>query len=288
MSFLKNIVKNAVSDGIGKGIRDAVGSAVEKAVNPAAERWADATAKQIDSSAQMINSSAEAAAQAADTIAAETANASGQPVEKKNPFENLQRAAENYARTIEKQEEAAKHVKFNFPVLDGTGKPYVNDVLKLVADNKGFAVVFGFKEWTDHCIGGKDNKFWYSIENGAKTECYIAEYVNGAWSAQHFTKIDSEVTRTESDAGTVFEMMAQRLYLAKNANLDGVTPVEVEKCGYKCLKFTKNFGALSYTTSVDFDVTVEFSDCDKPDNGYMLRYFCLGEEVSVPDFSEEE
>lgn len=34
MSFLKNILRNAVSDGVSKGIRDAVSSAAEKIVAP--------------------------------------------------------------------------------------------------------------------------------------------------------------------------------------------------------------------------------------------------------------
>lgn len=81
MSFLKNIVKNAVADGVGKGIRDAVGGAVEKAVNPVAEKWANKTAEDLDR-----------AAGTAETDVKETNNA----------FSNLRKAAENYATVMEK------------------------------------------------------------------------------------------------------------------------------------------------------------------------------------------
>ncbi len=282
MGFLKNVVKNAVGNGISKGISEAVGSAVKKVVDPAAERWADATAKQIDSSAQMINSSAEATAKAADELAA----ASGQqPAERKNPFENLTRAAENFARAAEEAEDNARHARFVFPVLDGTGKPYVNDVLKLVADNNGFELVVTFDNREVHRYGGKGNMFWYEISNGIKSEAHIAEYVNGAWTAKLGKRIEDNVTFGQSDAGTVLEMIAQRLYFGKNVNLEGATVEDAGEMGYNITKYQFGYGGTLYKFSNEFGVTVAFGDGDKPNECFRFRYFSLGDEIELPDYS---
>lgn len=288
MGFLKNVVKNAVGNGIGngisKGISEAVGSAVKKVVDPAAERWADATAKQIDSSAQMINSSAEATAKAADEIAA----ASGQQTaERKNPFENLTRAAENLARAAEEAEDKAKHAKFVFPVLDGTGKPYVNEVLKLVAENNGFELVVNFDNLELHRYGGKGNAFWYEITNGVKSEAHIAEYVNGAWTAKLGKKIDDNVTLGQSDAGTVLEMIAQRLFFGKNVNLEGASAEDASEQGYGITKYQFDYSGTFYKFSNEFGVTVAFDDTDKPNDCFRFRYFSIGDETEVPDYSVE-
>ncbi len=91
MSFLKNIIRNAVSDGVSKGIRDAVSSAAEKIVAPKAEEYANKVAESLDNAAGEMNAAAEA-------------NAG----EKKNGFSSLEESlnrlsasAEKYAATLE-------------------------------------------------------------------------------------------------------------------------------------------------------------------------------------------
>lgn len=104
MSFLKNIVKNAVSDGIGKGVRDAVSGAVEKAVNPVAEKWANQTAQDLDKAA---------------------GNVSAEAKETNNAFSNLRRAAENYANAMD---QAAKEAGFeNTSNNSGNSEIYADD-----------------------------------------------------------------------------------------------------------------------------------------------------------------
>lgn len=80
MGFLKNVIKKGVSEGISKGVRDAVGNAVEKAVNPVAEKWANQTAQNLDNAAGAVEAEAKGTG---------------------NAFENLRRAAENYANALD-------------------------------------------------------------------------------------------------------------------------------------------------------------------------------------------
>lgn len=84
MGFLKNLIGNGISNGISngikKGVSNAVSGAVQKAVNPVAEKWANKTAENLDQAAGNL-----------ETNVKETNNA----------FENLKRATENYAATME-------------------------------------------------------------------------------------------------------------------------------------------------------------------------------------------
>lgn len=92
MSFLKNIIRNAVSDGVSKGIRDAVSSAAEKIVAPKAEAYANKVADSLNNAAGEVNA---ATATSAD--------------EKKSGFSSLEdslnrlsQSAEKYAAMLEK------------------------------------------------------------------------------------------------------------------------------------------------------------------------------------------
>ena len=101
MSFLKNIIRNAVDDGISKGIRDAVSSAAEKIVAPKAEAYANKVAESLDNATGEVD-------------AAATAASAG---EKKSGFSSLEaslnrlsQSAEKYAATLEKATEKQEDI----------------------------------------------------------------------------------------------------------------------------------------------------------------------------------
>ena len=96
MSFLKNLVRNAVSDGISKGIRDAVSSAAEKIVAPKAEAYASKVADSLDEAAQAIDAAAAAAPEAAEAAASVDTSALEQSLS------HLAQSAEQYAKAMEK------------------------------------------------------------------------------------------------------------------------------------------------------------------------------------------
>ena len=125
MSFLKNIIRNAVDDGISKGIRDAVSSAAEKIVAPKAEAYANKVAESLDNATGEVD-------------AAATAASAG---EKKSGFSSLEaslnrlsQSAEKYAATLEKATATQE------------------DLNKMWNEK-----VPGFPVW---CFGGTD--FWFS------------------------------------------------------------------------------------------------------------------------------
>ncbi len=70
MSFLKNIISDAVGDGIGKGISNAVGKAVESAVKPSADKLAGQAAENINQATAEMARSAEAVKAASDSTGA--------------------------------------------------------------------------------------------------------------------------------------------------------------------------------------------------------------------------
>ena len=126
MSFLKNMIRNAVDDGISKGIRDAVSSAAEKIVAPKAEAYANKVANSLDNAAGEVDSAVNAASAAG---------------EKKIGFSSLEeslnrlsQSAEKYAATLEKAAATQE------------------DLNKMWNEK-----VPGFPVW---CFGGTD--FWFS------------------------------------------------------------------------------------------------------------------------------
>lgn len=91
MSFLKNIIRNAVSDGISKGIRNAVSSAAEKIVAPKAEAYVNSVANSLDEAAKAMNSAAQAGV--------EPVKKEGSSLEQ--AAERLSHSADTYARAME-------------------------------------------------------------------------------------------------------------------------------------------------------------------------------------------
>ena len=136
MSFLKNVIRNAVGDGISKGIRDAVSAAAEKIVAPKAEAYANKVADSLDSAAGEL----DAAAASVNAEAAKAENA-GAFSSLESSLNRLAQATEKYAATMEKaavsQEALAKEWNEKVP---------------------------GFPVW---CFGGKD--FWFD-ENGTSSD----------------------------------------------------------------------------------------------------------------------
>lgn len=265
MSFLKNMVKNAVGEGISKGIKDAVGSAVEKAVNPAAERWANSAAKQMDEATGQMNS----AAQAVNTANAEAGNA----------FANLQRAAQNYASTLEKTVGAV----FSFPEYDGSNKAYEGEFINLVNANGGFEAVLGFQGFVDHALGGTGSTIWYCISSDSRTECCMATFSGGVWTDEIITKENGGVSKAPCESGKTLALIAQRLYTGRN-DIAGKTPVAVENAGFRCSRYNFSFGAKAYDISDDYGITVRFSDTDNAIAGYSLRNINAGANVKPPEF----
>lgn len=139
MGFLKNMIKNGISDGISKGITkgitDAVGKAVENVVAPAADKWANKTAEQLDEATAAMDGAAK------EAEAAKKENPSG--------FAALEGALGKWAESAEKY---AGELEKNYAeeLAEEDQKTLASWVEKLP----------GFPVW---CFGGKE----YDIaENG--------------------------------------------------------------------------------------------------------------------------
>ena len=147
MSFLKNVIRNAVGDGISKGIRDAVSAAAEKIVAPKAEAYANKVADSLDSAAGEL----DAAAASVNAEAAKAENA-GAFSSLESSLNRLAQATEKYAATMEKaavsQEALAKEWNEKVP---------------------------GFPVW---CFGG--TKFWFDETGTAADGTYYCFNVDNA------------------------------------------------------------------------------------------------------------
>ena len=105
MSFLKNLIRNAVSDGISKGIRDAVSSAAEKIVAPKAEEYANKVADSLDEASQsMDNAAAKTEETAKDSVSS-----------LEEAAKRLSESAEKYAKAMEEKTDWMKEWNEKLP-----------------------------------------------------------------------------------------------------------------------------------------------------------------------------
>lgn len=155
--------------------------------------------------------------------------------------------------------------------------------MDLVNKNDGFEFVIGFKDFVDHKIGGKKDKYWYLIDyDGKKQEYYIGTYKNGAWTDKFYVKKGSKLDSKPVDGGTTIKMIVDRAYFYQ-AKIAGEKPQEVEKHGYVCDHYMFGFGEKAVEIVKGYGITVDFNDVNDNDAAYHLRDIFLGKDVEKPE-----
>ena len=154
--------------------------------------------------------------------------------------------------------------------------------MKLVDDNDGFEFVIGYKDFVDHSIGGKGNKYWYYVDyNGKKAEYYVGTYENGFWSDVFYSKKGSSLTSKTATSGTAIKKIVEKAYLCQE-KIGTKKPSEVEKYGYTCYHYMFGFGQSACAVSKDYGITVDYNNIDDNDSAYHLREILLGADVEKP------
>ncbi len=154
--------------------------------------------------------------------------------------------------------------------------------MNLVKENNGFEFVIGFRDFVDHHIGGKDNKYWYFIDyDGKKSEYYVGTYEDGSWKDVFYKakgkKIESKTVKSE----TTINKIVERAYFYQDKTV-GKKAQEVEKHGFMCNHYMFGFGEKAVETLKDYGITVDFNDINDVDLAYHLRDVLLGDDVEAP------
>ena len=158
----------------------------------------------------------------------------------------------------------------------------IESFMNLVKENKGFEFVIGYKDFIDHKIGGKDNKFWYYIDdNGKKAEYYVGTYENNSWTDKYYIKKGSKLESKTIESETTIHKIIERAYFYFDKILNK-KPQEVEKHGFICNHYMFGFGTTAVETLKDYGITVEYNDINDNNSAYHLRDVFLGDEVEKP------
>ncbi len=157
------------------------------------------------------------------------------------------------------------------------------DFMNLVKENDGFEFVIGYKDFVDHYIGGKGNKYWYLINyDGKKQEYYVGTYENGSWTDKFYKKKGKKLESKTVKSETTIEKIIERAYFYQEKTV-GKKPQEVGKHGFICNHYMFGFGEKAVETLKEYGITVDFNDINDNDSAYHLRDIFLGEDVEKPE-----
>lgn len=182
---------------------------------------------------------------------------------------------------------SAKGKGFDFPTkeeISANDRLLEDEFINLVKEKSGFQIELGYTNWVDHYLGGKDNKVWYYITDGKKSEFYLGTCENGSWKDECVSITKGEPSVTPAESGITIAMIVYRAYYGQAMiKVDNRKGVPVDNSGHKCMRYNYSFGAKAYDISDEFGVTVRFSDVDHAEVGYSLRDIFTGSKVKCPD-----
>ncbi len=157
-----------------------------------------------------------------------------------------------------------------------------NSFMKLVEENNGFEFVLGFKDFVDHYIGGRGNKYWYQITKGNNSEYYVGTFSNEKWRDKFYKSKSNKIISCETvEPETTIKKIVERAYFYKD-KIGTKTPRRLEKDDDVFLHYVYGFGERAWQVSEKYGITVFFSDINHEENGYNLREINIGSSVNKP------
>lgn len=155
--------------------------------------------------------------------------------------------------------------------------------MKLVEENGGFEFYQSYRNDVDHILGGKDGTFWYLImKKGKVTESCIGRYRDGVWEDVCVKGTGAKQKTRTMPSGSTIRRIASKAYLCQNETW--VTrrtpkPIEDEHPHYH---YVYGFGDKGLDVSVQYGVTIGYSELSDVQAGFHLRFLYTGNDVTLP------
>ncbi len=155
--------------------------------------------------------------------------------------------------------------------------------MKLVEENGGFEFYQAYRNDVDHILGGKDGTFWYLImKKGKVTESCIGRYRDGVWEDVCVKGTGAKQKAKTMPSGSTIRQIASKAYLCQNETW--VTrrtpkPIEDEHPHYH---YVYGFGDKGLDVSVQYGVTIGYSELSDVQAGFHLRFLYTGNDVTLP------
>ncbi|MBQ7715763.1 MAG: hypothetical protein IJT70_07840 [Clostridia bacterium] len=155
--------------------------------------------------------------------------------------------------------------------------------MKLVEENDGFEYYQAYRNDIDHVLGGKDGTYWYVImKRGKVKESYIGKQNGSEWE-DICVKGSGAAKKTKAmPSGSTIKRIAEKAYLMQNETwVTRRTPKPIED-DYPHYHYVYGFGDKGLDVSVQYGVTIGYSDVKDADAGFHLRYLYTGSDVEIP------
>ena len=154
--------------------------------------------------------------------------------------------------------------------------------VRLVEEQKGFEYILAYRDDEDHILGGKGDRFWYAVsKNGKVKKTWEAVLRDGVWEDLCITGEGARKTEKKAAAGTTIGLIEKEAYLCQDEDwVTRRTPAPVED-SHPHYHYVKGFGDKALDVSVQYGVTIGYSDLADVPAGFHLRYLYTGEDVTV-------
>ena len=160
---------------------------------------------------------------------------------------------------------------------------YEERFMKLVEENDGFEYYQAYRNEVDHILGGKGDTYWYVImKKGKVTESNIGKYADGAWEDICVTgSVAGKKTKT-MPSGSTIKRIAEKAYLCQSETwVTRRTPKPIEDA-HPHYHYVYGFGDKGLDVSVQYGVTIAYSDINDLDAGFHFRSLYTGNDVDLP------
>ena len=155
--------------------------------------------------------------------------------------------------------------------------------IKLVEENDGFEFCQAYRDDVDHLLGGKDGTYWYVVmKKGKVAETCIGKRNGGAWEDVCIKGSGANKKTKTLPAGSTIKRIAEKAYLMQDETwVTRRTPKPIEDA-HPRYHYTYGFGDKGLDVSVQYGVTIAYSDLEDADAGFHLRYLYTGNDVDLP------
>ena len=155
--------------------------------------------------------------------------------------------------------------------------------VKLVEDNGGFEYYQAYRNDVDLILGGKGGTYWYVImKKGKVTESYIGKYMDGAWEDICVKGSGASKKTKTMPSGSTIKRIAEKAYLCQSETwVTRRTPKPIEDA-HPHYHYVYGFGDKGLDVSVQYGVTIAYSDIKDLDVSFHLRFLYTGNDVDLP------
>lgn len=155
--------------------------------------------------------------------------------------------------------------------------------IELVEEFGGFEFVQAYREDIDHIIGGKGDTYWYIIsQNNRIKESYIAVFRDGVWRDRYIKGQSEKKKEKEMPAGSTIKLIEENAFIYQDeAWVQKKTPKAIED-SHPHYHYVYGFGDKALDVSLQYGVTIGYSDIKDLSVGFHLRDANAGAQVELP------